>query len=103
MRICLKPRVTKLKIFECLLRHPFVFTKNLQTANLTPGAFYKEWKKLLFKSAHVGTDLTKAMKISMEKRGKILLDNDALLAAVFVDPMYRVTLTNDLQEKGEKA
>ena len=30
-----------------LQHHSFLFTKKLQTADLTPGAFFKEWKKLL--------------------------------------------------------
>ena len=93
----------KVKDLECLLLLPFVFSKHLQTADLTPGAFYKEWKKLIFKFTRVGGDIAKAMKKSMEKREKILLDNDVLLAAVFVDPMHRVALTNDLQERRRKA
>jgi len=88
---------------ECLLRDPFLFTKKLQTANLTPGEFYKDWKKLLFKFAQIGGILAEAMKKSMERRGKVLLSNDVLLAAVYVDPMYRVTLTIDEQERGRKA
>ena len=45
--------------------------------------------------------LAHAMKASMEKRETVLLENDVLLAAVFVDPMYRITLTEEQQE-GEK-
>ena len=43
------------------------------------------------------------MKASMEKRETVLLENDVLLAAVFVDPMYRITLTEEQQERGKKA
>ena len=38
----------------------------------------------------------------MECREKVLLDNIVLLAAVYVDPMYRVTLNNEERAK-EKA
>ena len=40
---------------------------------------------------------------SLWGREKILRDNDVLLAEVSVDPMYRVTLTNDQQKRGRKA
>ena len=32
-----------------------------------------------------------------------MLDNDTLLAAIYVNPMYQVTLTNDQQDEGRKA
>jgi len=62
-----------------------------------------EWKKLLFKFTQIGGSLAHAMKASMEKRETVLLENDVLLAAVFVDPMYRITLTEEQQERGRKA
>ena len=38
----------EVKQLEGLLRHPFLATKKLQAANLTPESFFKEWKKLIF-------------------------------------------------------
>jgi len=61
-----------------------------------------EWKKLLFKFTQIGGSLDHAMKASMEKGETVLLEN-VLLAAVSVDPMYRITLTEEQQERGRKA
>ena len=36
----------EVKQLEGLLRHSFLTTKKLQAADLTPGSFFKEWKKL---------------------------------------------------------
>ena len=40
-----------------LLRHLFLATKQMQSAHLTPGSFYKERKTLIFKLSHVGGKL----------------------------------------------
>jgi len=76
----------EVKQLEGLLRHPFLTTKKLQAADLTPGSFFKEWKKLIFKFSQIGGILADAMRTSMECREKVLLDNNVLLAAVCVDP-----------------
>ena len=76
----------EVKQLEGLLRHPFLTTKILQAADLTPGSFFKEWKKLIFKFSQIGGILADAMRTSMECREKVLLDNNVLLAAVCVDP-----------------
>ena len=93
----------EVKQLEGLLRHPFLTTKKLQAANLTPGSFFKEWKKLIFKFSQIGDILTDAMRISMECREKVLLDNNVLLAAVYVDPIYRVTLKDEERAEGKAA
>ena len=54
------------------------------------------------KFVQIGGVLADAMRKSMETE-KILLNNDVLLAAVYADPMCRVTLTNDQQEKRKKS
>ena len=38
----------EVKQLEGLLRHPFLTIKKLQAADLTPGSFFKEWKKINF-------------------------------------------------------
>ena len=43
------------------------------------------------------------MRTSMECRKKILLAYNVLLAAVYVDPMYRVTLNDEERAKGKAA
>ena len=62
----------EIKGLESILRHPFLFTKKLQAADLTPGTFHMEWKKLLFKFTQIGGSLAHAMEASMEKRETVL-------------------------------
>ena len=92
----------EVKQLEGLLRHPFLSTKQLQAGDLTPGTFFKEWKKFIFKFFQIGGILADARRTSMECREKILLDNNVLLAAVYVYPMYRMTL-NDGERAKRKA
>ena len=92
-----------IKRMEELLQHPFYVTKRLQCADLTPGSFFKEWKELIFKFSQIGGDMAEAMKSSMEHREKVLLNNSVLLAAVYVDPMYRVLLQDEELAKGKNA
>ncbi|XP_076816197.1 uncharacterized protein LOC143462062 [Clavelina lepadiformis] len=91
----------EVKQLEELLRHPFVTTKKLQASDLTPGSFFKEWKKLLFQFSHIGGNLADAIRTSMERREQALFANDVLLAAVYVDPMYRVILNDEQHSKGK--
>ena len=77
----------EVKQLEGLLCYPFLTTKKLHAADLTPGSFFKERKKLIFKFSQIGDILADAMRTSMECREKVLLDNNVLLAAVYVDPM----------------
>ena len=56
---------------------------------------------MLFKFTQIGGVVADAMRKSMETE-KILLNNDVLLAAVYVNLMSRVTLTNNQQEKRKK-
>ena len=67
------------------------------------GSFFKEWKKLIFKFSQICDILVDAMRTSIECREKVLLDNNVLLAAVYVDPLYRVTLNDEERAKGKAA
>ena len=87
-----------IKQLEGLLCHPFRTTKKLQATDLTPGLFFKEWKKLIYKFSQPSGILADAMRTFMECHEKVLLCNNVLLAAVYGDPMYRVTLNNDEHE-----
>ena len=50
-------------------------------------------------NSQIGDTLADAMRTSVECREKVLLDNNVLLAAVYVDPMYRVTLNDEERSK----
>lgn len=39
----------------------------------------------------------------MERREATLMDNDILLAGVYIDPMYRVTLTEEQKTRAKAA
>lgn len=71
--------------------------------DLTPGSFYKEWKSLIFKFSQTGGMIADAIKTSMLRREKSLLDNSLLLAAIYVDPMYRITLSEEQLNRGKAA
>lgn len=87
-----------------LLVLPFIATKNLQSADLTPGEFLKEWKGLIFKLSNTGGLIANEIVRSMQQRERLLLENnDVLLAAVYVDPNCRILLDDDQCTKAKKA
>ena len=92
----------EVKQLEELLWHPFLTTKQMQTADLTPGSFYKEWKTLIFKLSHIGGKLTDAIRASMQHREAKLMNNDVLLLAIYVDPKYRITSNKEQLERDRR-
>ena len=80
---------------------PIFNNKKLQCSNLTPGSFPKEWKTLFFRLTQNGGLLAEEIRDSMILRESILLDNDILLAAIYVYPMYRVSLTKSKTNKAK--
>ena len=71
----------------------------MQTAHLTPGSFYKEWKTLIFKLLHIGGKLADAIRACMQHREAKFMNNDVLLSAIYVDPKYRITLNKEQLER----
>ena len=90
------------ELFE-MLKYPFLATKRMQAANLTPGSFLKEWKTLIFTFDRIGGKVANAIKNSMHRREKTLMNNDVLLSAIYVDPKYRLTLSEDQFQRGKQA
>ena len=80
---------------ENLLRVPFIVTKKLQTSDLTQGQFFKEWKALIYRLTEIGGFIADDIRKSMVQIELTLLDNKILLAAIYVDPMYRVIRTEN--------
>ena len=91
----------EIKQLEELLEHPFLTTKQMQSAHSTPGSFYKEWKTLIFKLSHVSGKLADAIRASIQHREAKLMNNDVLLSAIYVDPKYRTTLNKEQLERGK--
>ena len=74
----------------------------MQSAHLTQGSFFKEWKTPIFKLSHIGGKLADAFTASMQHREAKLMNNDALLTAIYVDPKYRITINRDQLERGRR-
>ncbi|XP_044134821.1 AP-4 complex subunit mu-1 isoform X1 [Bufo gargarizans] len=94
---------TQTKELENLLSHPFTVTKRLQCDDLTPGKFFLEWKSLLYRLNKNGGLIAEGIASSMMKRESLLLENELLLAAIYVDPMSRLLLNSEQTATGKKA
>jgi hypothetical protein len=88
---------------EKLLRVPFLATKNMQKANLTPGEFLKEWRNVIFQLDKIGGLIAVEILQSMRRREQSLLGNDMVLAAIYVDPNYRILLDEQQRERSKNA
>ncbi|XP_043464663.1 zinc finger BED domain-containing protein 4-like [Leptopilina heterotoma] len=63
-------------------------TLRLQTQNLVPGDVYGIWYTCKLETERIDTLFAKKLKSSMIKREKHLMENEALLASMFLDPRY---------------
>ena len=81
---------------------PYLVTKKLQ-GDLAPGLFYKQWKSLIFTLSKADCMIADAIKSSMMHREKTFLNNNLLLAAIYVDPMQRFMLSNEQIDGGMAA
>ncbi|XP_061415874.1 uncharacterized protein LOC133347541 [Lethenteron reissneri] len=90
---------------ECLLaalKPAKMATKHFQTEQLTIGDVYGAWIKCHLETANVKSIYSDALAIAMKKCEKQLLDSDAILAAVYMDPRYSVLLTDREAEKAKQ-
>ncbi|XP_015122339.1 zinc finger BED domain-containing protein 4-like [Diachasma alloeum] len=72
-----------------------IATKSLQADQLTPGSFYGIWIECKLETSLVGTNLGNELVKAMEKRENVLMDNDALLASVFLDCRFMTLLSEE--------
>ncbi|XP_039612247.1 uncharacterized protein LOC120531155 [Polypterus senegalus] len=93
----------QIKELENLLSHPFTVTKRLQCDYLTRCKFFLEWKSLMYRLNKSGGLIADGIASSMMKRESLLLDNEILLAAIYVDPMSRILLNSDQTATVKKA
>ncbi|XP_073534699.1 uncharacterized protein [Phyllobates terribilis] len=77
--------------------------QKLQAKDLTPGIFLKEWKNLMLRLSQRGGLVASGIATSMKWREELLLQNNILLAAVYVDPMHRILLDDQQLTKGKYA
>ena len=54
---------------------------------------------LIFRLTQNGGPLAEDIRDSMVRQESILIDNDILLVAIYVDPMYRISLTESQRNK----
>ena len=87
---------------EALLSHPYAVTKKLQEEDLTLSTFLWEWKKLIFNLSKAEGLIAEGIVSSMKKREGLLLENEILLAAVYIDPMNRILLSEDQIAKAKE-
>ena len=81
-----------------VLEVPYAVTLKLQAENLTSGVFMKEWCSLKHTLHKKQTPLALEILKSMEKREVSLFQNKLFLAGVFVDPRYRILLSEEQME-----
>ena len=79
-------------------------TKKVQSLNLTPAQFFKEWKALLYFFSNQIYDIRiEGIRNSMDRREANLMESKVMLAGIYLDPMYRCLLTDEQQIKGKDA
>jgi hypothetical protein len=62
---------------------------------LLTGDFYAAWLKCHVETAKVDSPLCRKILECMIKREKLLFVNDAFLAGIFMDPRYKVLLSDE--------
>lgn len=72
-------------------------TKRLQAVNFTVADFYYAWHELKLElEAFTGVELVDNMLAQMEIRKSELLQNGIVYSCVFMDPRYRILLTEGI-------
>ncbi|XP_023224633.1 oocyte zinc finger protein XlCOF6-like [Centruroides sculpturatus] len=70
---------------------------------MTPGLFYKEWESLIFRYSKSDSNIANEIKNAIVFRENHLLDNNILLAGIYVYPMVRCLLTQEQENRAKNA
>lgn len=81
------------------LQPAHIATKILQEEQLTVGEFLGAWLRCKLDTAAIDHPLARAITRSMERREKILLQSNAIVGAVYLDPRYQVLLSNEAKKR----
>lgn len=81
-----------------VLKPAKITTKCIQSEQLTAGDFYGLWLKCVLDTDKIDSPFAKRLVQCMKARQHTLFENDAFVAAVFVDPRYRLFLTDNQAE-----
>lgn len=76
----------------------FKYTIQLQSEHCTLSDFFGFWKSIQLKLEKITHPLSLALLNEMARRHTCLLENPALLGAVYLDPRFQRTLTPQLQQ-----
>ncbi|XP_032830498.1 uncharacterized protein LOC116954144 [Petromyzon marinus] len=76
--------------------------ESFRSGQLTIGDFYGAWLKCHLDTASVGSEFSHPLACAMKRREKQLLGNDAVVAAVYMDPRYGVLLTDGESERAQR-
>lgn len=83
------------------LRIPFEVTKAVQNASFTLSDFYGSWLRMerklktIIEAPNALTNFAQTLMEKIAERKSSLLNNQALLCAVYLDPRYKHRLTSD--------
>ena len=92
---------------EVVLRYPYAFAAKMSgagdNAQMTPGDFCRSWTVLEHGlRTSVECSVARAMIRSLEYHGAVLMKNELMLAAVYVDPGHRAILNAGQVERAKK-
>lgn len=84
-----------------VLKLPFDLTNAVQNPTFTLSDFYGSWIKMqrklkkLAENENTLCEFTQQFAEKVNERSSILINNTAMISAVYLDPRYRFTLTDD--------
>ncbi|XP_008178236.1 uncharacterized protein LOC103307747 [Acyrthosiphon pisum] len=74
-------------------------TKKLQSEQLTLSDFYSTWISCKIETRTLENPFSNKLVKCMEYREQFIMNNKELLAAIFLDPRFKVTLNNKINSK----
>lgn len=77
-------------------------TARLQKEQLTVGDFYSIWMICKTKTQKINLSLAHDLVAAMTRREKSLLDNKAFLMGIFLDPRFKLILSEDERQKAKR-
>lgn len=86
-----------------VLKAPYDATLRLQAENLTAGDFFKAWRELIFHMEQRGGVLADDIATALKARESKLLDNDIVLASIWIDARVRILLNDEQKQRAIKA
>lgn len=80
----------------------YTLGKGVQTSELTPGKFYSMWMTTISNLRNKNTTFSNLLAETIRRRGRPLFTNNMLLAGIYVDPNYRLGLSEDERNIGRE-